>query len=511
MSTPTRICLYTPGESRAGGRSSAWLRAVAEVLHAGPSVEVTIPQLAPDRNDSAADSLRRLPRVRLVNPPGRRRNSPSGDPEPGEVLDVIEGLDRERRFDHILVRSFPYCRAATGRTSLAPRVWSVDVLEPEGDIEDQALLADLAAIAEASAWVVVQSEELRAVFETLVPPGRGRTIVLPPAVPSALAGTPRAVAPRRDRVIHVGRVESDVARLLQELLGELRRDRPALELHVLGDTDAPAAASRIGEGGIGLCLWEHPPGSRWNEIVLAPALLDCGAAGVPVVASRTAAHERVLGADYPLFVREPGDVVPVVRSVLDDAGLHDRAARLTIAAAERHAYPRVHAELAPFIEGRATADLHTYDRPKLPGARFNLGMLDPVDEEMAQAFGLLGDLRRSGGPWRLQVGRAAGAPPESGLDPATATLRRPPDRLRDAVTTRSVVDERSWWRTIGIALVRSAGSPHTARARASGAVTFDLEHVTLRAIRELADEATWRRASDQARASVLSSHRPEAA
>jgi hypothetical protein len=284
-----------------------------------------------------------------------------------------------------------------------------------------------------------------------------------------------------------------------------------MELHVLRDGDPPDAVPRIAEGGVGLCLWEYPPGSRLNDLIVAPALLDLGAAGLPVVASRTAAHERVLGDDYPLFVRAPAEVLPIVRTALDDATVHDRAARLTIAAAERHTYSRVHAELAPFLEGRASADLHTYDRPKLPGARFNLGMLDPGDEEMAQAYGLLGDLRRSGGPWRLEVGRSAGAAPEPGRDPATATLRKPPDRLRDVVTTRSVDDERNWWRTIGIVLVRSAGAPHAARARASGAVTLDLEHVTLRTIRELGDEATWRRASERARASVLSMHHPEAA
>ena len=60
-------------------------------------------------------------------------------------------------------------------------------------------------------------------------------------------------------------------------------------------------------------------------------------------------------------------------------------------------------------------------------------------------------------------------------------------------------------------LVSSVDEIRTARKAGKMAVTFDLEHVTLRSIRELADEASWRRASEHARASILSMHRPEAA
>jgi glycosyltransferase involved in cell wall biosynthesis len=541
MSTSIRVCLYSPADLNLVSGSSIWLQAVAEVFHAGANVELTLPLMAPERRRIITDPLRRLSRVELVDPRRQLRFVPPTGLYSTEVLDLIERLDRERRFDHIVLRSFPYCLAALGRPSIAPRLWSTYILEPERDIEDPAHLADLTAIAEASARVVVQSEEMRALLETLVPASRGKAIILPPAVPPAPAGQPRTAAPRRERLVYAGKFHPFYpVPLMVDFLIELRRDHPALEFHVLGDQvfRSPAtidyvdrleqaltttagvtwhgAVSReevgriVGEGGVALSLWDYRHGSRINDLVVSTKLLDYCAAGVPVVVNRTAAQERILGEDYPLFVREPAEALPLLRAVLDDAGLYERAARMTVAAAERYTYPRVHAELAPFLEGRATADLNTYDRPKLPGARFNLGMLDPGDEEMAQAYGLLGDLRRSGGPWRLEVGRSAGAAPERGRDPATATLRRPPDRLRDVVTTRSVDDERNWWRTIGIVLVRLAGSPPAVRARASGAVTLDLDHVTLRTIRELSDELTWRRASEQARASVLSMHRPEA-
>jgi hypothetical protein len=182
-----------------------------------------------------------------------------------------------------------------------------------------------------------------------------------------------------------------------------------------------------------------------------------------------------------------------------------------VAAADRYTYPRVHEGLAPFLDGRRTADLHTFDRPKLPNARFNIGLLDPTEEDMARAYALLVDLRPSGRPWRLVVGRSSGTPPVPGTDPALARLRTPPDRLRDRVSTRSVDDERNWWRTIGIALVPSESSAIALRAMASGAVTLGPERATVRTVRALADPAAWTAASAAARAVALAVDRPAAA
>jgi hypothetical protein len=326
-----------------------------------------------------------------------------------------------------------------------------------------------------------------------------------------------------------------------DFLVELRRDRPALEFHVLGDQvfRSPATAeyadrlersltstdgvtwhgavSRddvgriVGQGGIALSLWDYAHGSRINDLVVSTKLLDYCAAGVPVILNRTAAQERILGEDYPLFVREPEEALPLIRALLDDAGLYERAAAACVAAADRYTYPRVHEGLAPFLDGRRTADLHTFDRPKLPNARFNIGLLDPTEEDMARAYALLVDLRPSGRPWRLVVGRSSGTPPVPGTDPALARLRTPPDRLRDRVSTRSVDDERNWWRTIGIALVPSESSAIALRAMASGAVTLGPERATVRTVRALADPAAWTAASAAARAVAFAVDRPAAA
>jgi hypothetical protein len=55
-----------------------------------------------------------------------------------QALDLIERLDRSRRFDAIILRSFGLCLRAIERPSLRGRVWSAYILEPERDPDDAA-------------------------------------------------------------------------------------------------------------------------------------------------------------------------------------------------------------------------------------------------------------------------------------------------------------------------------------------------------------------------------------
>jgi hypothetical protein len=535
---PIGVCLYSPADLNLVSGSSIWVHSVAETLHAGERVRVTIPLMAPERRTIITDLLRRLPRVELVDPRRQLRFVPPTGLYSTEILDLIEQLDREQRFDHIVLRSFPYCRAALGRPALHRRLWSTYILEPERDIEDPEHLADLASIAEASEYVIVQSEEMRALFEGLVPAGRGRTIILPPAVPPAGPGG-RTPAPRRHRLIYAGKFHPfyPVTQMVG-FLTDLRATHPDLEFHVLGDQvfRSPAHAAWadeleraltttdgvvwhgalardevnrfVGQGGIALSLWDYRHGSRINDLVVSTKLLDYCAAGVPVVCNRTAAQETVLGEDYPLFVREPAEALPLLRALLEDAALYEDAATRCAAAAERYTYPRVHADLAPYLEGRPDGALRTFDRPKLPDARFNLGLLDADDATVRGAYDLLAELRGvggDGGPWRLVVGRS-GEAPEPGADPAATALSVPPAALRDAVSARTVDDLRNWWRTIGVAIV--AGAPDSAGAReamASGAVPVAPGDTQLAAaaVRRLSDAVTWQEASSAARSAAL--------
>src|SRR4029079_17233471 len=124
---------------------------------------------------------------------------------------------------------------AVERPSLRGRIWSCYILEPERDPDDAEYRAAMSRIAEGSKYVVVQSTGMRDLLEAVVPAARGRTILLPPAIPADDAA-PRARASPVRRLLYTGKCHPfyPVERML-DFLAELRREYPDLEFHVAGD------------------------------------------------------------------------------------------------------------------------------------------------------------------------------------------------------------------------------------------------------------------------------------
>ncbi len=484
-----RVCLYSPADLNRVIGSSIWVQSVAETLHAGSDVEVVLPLRAPERSRLITDKIRRLPRVTLVDPRRQRRFVPATGLYAAEALDLIETLHHERPFDAIVLRTFALCLAAIARQGLCDRLWSTYILEPERDLSDPAHIADLTAIATASRYVVVQSEEMRALFEAAIPAGRGKTIILPPAIPPVASdgvSVPQPAPVRR--LFYAGKFHPfyPVPRMI-DFLEVLRPDFPDLEFHAIGDEIfRPMGAEAWGddlerrltttegvvwhgavardevvrllsEGGIALSLWDYGHGSTMNDLVVSTKLLDYCLAGVPVILNRTTAQATILGADYPLFVSSPDEALPLIRRLLDDPVLYRVAAERCRAAAEAFSYPRAYAGLAPYLEERPDATTHLAERPKLAGSACRIGLvLAPgtgvVPTAIVEAFR---DARADCDAAFLVIGvlPAPGAPdPEPGRDPAAELRATLPEDLAAFISLRTIVDPWNWWRTLGIAL-----------------------------------------------------------
>ncbi len=510
--TRRRVCVYSPADLNLVSGSSIWVQAVAETFHAGPEVDVVVPLRAPERRRLITDAMRRLPRVQLVDPRRQRRFVPPTGLYSAEALDLIETLDRERPFDAIVLRSFTHCLAAIERPALRGRLWSTYVLEPERDVEDQAHVADLSRIALASRYVVVQSEEMRALFEAVVPAGRGKTIVLPPAValPGADGVSARLPSPAQ-RLFYAGKFHPfyPVPRML-DFFTELRRDYPTLEFDVIGDMVFRAADGQawadaleqrrtssdgviwhgavaradvgrlLSRGGIALSLWDYRHGSTMNDLVVSTKLLDYCLAGVPVVLNRTAAQETILGAEYPAFVEAVDDALPLIRRLLADPALYRAAAERCRAAAESFAYPRVYANVAPFVEERPDRGLRLAARPKLAGAstRIGLPLAAHATDVPAGALAAFRKARTVVPEARLVVGVRHDPLlplPEPGRDPAAALRAGLPQDVAPWIALRTIDDPWNWWRTLGVAIAPDPLDPEASPA------SFDGESVELAA------------------------------
>jgi glycosyltransferase involved in cell wall biosynthesis len=381
----TRVLLYSAANLNVIDGSSIWMESAAATLAVGPRVWVTIPLRAPEKRTLITDSLRRLERVELV-PTREFRPDATGPIDNDAALDWIERLDDEEPFDVVLLRGFELCRAAIRRPRFRDRLWSAYILEPERDPESPEHRHEMNEIAGASVAVVSQTIEMQAATEERVPAARGRTILLPPAIPAAV---PRADPGRPvERLIYTGKFAPfyPVPDLV-DAFGRIRADHPALEFHIVGDkiwrtaedhayADAlaerihapgvfwhgglsrPDVARLLAQGGIALSVWDYRFGSHWNDLVVSTKLLDYCAAALPVVLTRTTTQARILGDDYPLFVDGVDEADAAIRRVLADPALYRAAGERAWASTRPYTYERVHEELAPALDaaaGRASA------------------------------------------------------------------------------------------------------------------------------------------------------------
>ncbi|RSN68828.1 glycosyl transferase [Actinomadura sp. WAC 06369] len=319
--------------------SAIWVQGMVQAL-ARAGCEVTLVLKAPVRTGRLVDPLRGLPGVTVRSPHAERLIDGDAPMQPRTAAVALARIDAERPFDLAVVRG----RRLAGKlchTALAGRLWTylTDVPQSAGRF-DNAAKADLRRIADASRLLLCQTEELRGFLEAAVPATAGKSVLFPPVVvlPDGLeprpAGTPDG---RALRLVYTGkfapRWNTYEMCALPRLLG--RRGVDA-ELHMVGDKihddpDDPGYADRMrtaletGEGvvwhgghpraeamrltagcDVGLS-WRHPEMDASLE--LSTKLLECGMLGVPVVLNRTPMHERLFGADYPLFAASESDVL----------------------------------------------------------------------------------------------------------------------------------------------------------------------------------------------------------
>jgi glycosyltransferase involved in cell wall biosynthesis len=370
--------LYSPANLNQVDGSTIWVQSAIETLLVDPSIHVTLPLRSPVRREMISGALRGLDRVELIDAHPRIAARTLGL-STTQALDLIERLDAMRPFDAIVLRSFALCQRAIERPRLRGRLWSCYVLEPERDPDDPGYRAELGRIAAGSRYVVVQSEGMRDLLESMVPEARGRTILLPPGIPVAAQRPVRTGEPVR-RLIYTGKFHPfyPMERMI-EFFVDLREEYPDLEFHVAGDKimqppDDPGYARRlehllrttpgltwhgslsreatsalIHRGGVALNLWDYRYGPRMNELVISTKLLDYAAAGVPIVLTRTRTQEELLGPSYPLFATEVDEALPLLRLVLGDAELYHDAAERAFEASRAYTYPAIHQLIAPYL------------------------------------------------------------------------------------------------------------------------------------------------------------------
>ena len=369
--------------------SAVWLASMTELLaRAGCSVTL----LLRDRRRADLPLLRPLssyPAIRIVEPTSRDDSADHSMAARREAaVATLLRLDRRARFDLIVIRGMRVATRLAHLRQVDGRLWTYVTDLPQSVVAlDPAKLADLDAIARASRVVLCQTEELRSYLESVSPANVGRTVLLPPVVPGqALVPEPsdatydEAVSVRPFRLVYAGKFAPLWNTLeMTRLPARLAEVGISAELIAIGDkihadpndptyqdrmrsalVETPGvvwhggrsredAMGLVATGDIGLS-WRDP--TLDASLELSTKILEYGALGLPVILDRTPMHQRLLGADYPLFASSDDDVVDTIVRAARDPSIRAEAGRRTRHAAAEYTFERGTTRLAAIL-GRA--------------------------------------------------------------------------------------------------------------------------------------------------------------
>jgi glycosyltransferase involved in cell wall biosynthesis len=361
-----RLALYAEVNMNLIDGSSVWVQSVGQTLTRIPGVEVTLLLRVPEERDVLTAPLHANGRIELVSPDQLGYETPL---DVAEALAALERLDQERGFDFVLLRGAAICAEAARREAFPGRLWSY-YLTPH-DFEPGQEVDQLRLIASASQRVLCQTEPIRELALAVIPEQEEKLVLLPPMIPS--------VAEREDgrrtssglKLVYAGKFAPEYYFLeVIETFKRLLRDQPDAELHLVGDkihnppedpSFKPAVEAALAEtenlvwhGGVSRAevvalLREadvalsvrHP----MMDKELATKVLEYGAAGCAVVLNRTPLYEELLGADYPLFATDPGQILAVLKQVARNSDLRQEAAERCAGAARQYTFERVGEQL----------------------------------------------------------------------------------------------------------------------------------------------------------------------
>lgn len=388
--------------------SAIWLQSVSQAL-AAAGCAVTVVLKAPVRTDRLVAPLREMDGVTVLSPhaAGFAGVGPEANLSVPQAVRVLAAADSgaDSGADLVVLRGRALVTAAAASGSFTGRMWSylTDVPQSVPAMTPEAA-RDLAAIADASRYLLCQTEELRCFLEGSVAQACGKCVLLPPILPPVTTRRPDGPAGSPLKLVYTGKFAPRWNTLEMTQLPALLAERGvAAQVHMVGDKihDDPADAGykrrmraaleqvrwhggqpraeamRLAAAGdIGLS-WRHPDLDASLE--LSTKVLEFGALGLPVILNRTPMHEDLLGADYPLFAASVDDVTSVAAAAAADPAVFGLAASRTAAAAARYTLDRAAARLRGYLANAvpgasaglavpAAADAHATPAPSVADA-----------------------------------------------------------------------------------------------------------------------------------------------
>jgi glycosyltransferase involved in cell wall biosynthesis len=398
-----RVAIFADVNPNLIDGSTIWLQSLARAFAGIPGVEATVVLRDPLTSDlvlaPAREAGARLVALGELAPEAAGAGQPARDAGgiAARAAAALMALDARAPQDLFVVRGRSAIEACARRPELAARLWAYwldrpDIVHPAAD--------PLAEVAPLVQRVVVQSAFAAGLLETVFRVPAEKVLTLPPMVPEeafaeagpeTFPGTSPQTSPGTFpgaggaggpdaplRLVYSGKI--DLSYNVEAYLGLpalLARRGIAAEVTVVGDkfNAAPEdpgfkarmaaalaatpgvswergvprarALALMARGDFGLC-WRSP--RHDSSLEVSTKLLEFAALGVPPLLNRTAIHARLLGADYPFFVKDEGGIAAAVaRGRADPALVAATRARLR-ETARAFALPAARARIAAALD-----------------------------------------------------------------------------------------------------------------------------------------------------------------
>ena len=348
--------------------SAVWLTSTVECL-ARTGVEVTVLLKSRIETDRLLLPLHELANVRIVEPVRATMSA-------AQAADSVVSHHVEKHFDLVVVRGSRVASAMVATGQLDGVLWTylTDIPQSVSTL-DHGRLVELTAIVRGSRRVLCQTPELRTFVEAVVPGVHGRTLLWEPIIPDAPLPETELIDIREDHInddhingdhdLRLGYAGKFAPAwntdLMLALPAELSARGIPTHLDMVGDKihrEDPAFAQRMDSGlrGTPGVTWHGgldrtstlalmaacDAGLSWRDTCLDDSLelstkaLEYASVGTPPVLNRTPMHERVFGADYPLFTDATTTVTDLLARVHTDRELLRRTTEIALAATEHY-------------------------------------------------------------------------------------------------------------------------------------------------------------------------------
>jgi glycosyltransferase involved in cell wall biosynthesis len=191
--------------------SAIWLQSVTQALVAA-GCAVTLVLKAPVRTDRLVAPLLAMDEVTVRQPQAEQLlpDLTEASLTVAQAVTVLAALDEQRRHDLVVLRGRALVSAAARHGAFDGRLWSylTDVPQSVPAVTPQAA-EDLTQIAQASRYLLCQTEELRCFLEGSVQAACGKSVLFPPVLPAdpvrRPSAPPRPTASTPLRLVYTGK------------------------------------------------------------------------------------------------------------------------------------------------------------------------------------------------------------------------------------------------------------------------------------------------------------------